>query len=115
MMKLLKAFVRNRQVDAVVRALEDAGAPGISVSRVHGVGYGYEPYLFTLAPREVPKTPEVVKVEVVCREEEVDPLMEALVAGARTGSPGDGIVFVTPVERAVRIRTGEEGSEVLRR
>lgn len=112
-MKLLKAIVRNSKVDDVIRALESARAPGITVSRVHGVGYGYDPNLFTLAPRELPKTPEVAKVEVVCCDEDCDGLVAVLVEAARTGSQGDGIVFVTQVERAVRVRSGEEGEAAL--
>lgn len=112
-MKLLKAYVRIHRIDEVMRALEREGAPGITVSRVQGVGYGYDPYLFTLAPGELHKAPEVAKVEVVCREEDLPRLLEALVAAARTGSRGDGIVFVTAVERAVKIRTGTEGAQVL--
>jgi nitrogen regulatory protein P-II 1 len=112
-MKLLKAFIRTGKVDEVVRALEDAGAPGITVSRVHGVGYGYEPLLFTLAPSEIKKSPEIAKIEVVCGNEDLDRLLEILVAAARTGDPGDGIVFVTPVERAIKIRTGETGPAAL--
>lgn len=112
-MKLIKAFVRTERVDEVVRALEDAGAPGITVSRVHGVGYGYDPYLFTLAPSEVGKTPEVSKVEIVCRREDLDRLLDTVIESARTGARGDGIVFVTPVERAIKIRTGDEGPRVL--
>ena len=112
-MKLIKAFVRTERVDEVVRALEDAGAPGITVSRVHGVGYGYDPYLFTLAPSEVRKTPEVSKVEIVCRTEDLDRLADTLLSNAHTGSRGDGIVFITPVERAIKIRTGDEGKAAL--
>lgn len=113
-MKLLKAFVRSSRVDAVVHALEAAGAPGITISRVHGVGYGYEPLLFTLSPSEFKRTLPVSKVEVVCAEAAVDRLIEVLAEAARTGSQGDGIVFVTPVERAVKVRTGKEGSAALR-
>ena len=112
-MKLIKAYVRTRKVDDVIRALGLAGAPGITVARVHGVGYGYEPNLFTLAPRAVSKTPEVAQVEVACAEDRVDELVSTLVVAARTGDPGDGIVFVTPLERVVRIRTAEEGEAVL--
>lgn len=112
-MKLIKAFVRTERVDEVIRALEDAGAPGITVSRVHGVGYGYDPYLFTLAPSEVAKTPEVSKVEIVCRHDDLDRLLDTVIEAARTGTRGDGIVFVTPVERAIKIRTGDEGSRAL--
>jgi nitrogen regulatory protein P-II 1 len=112
-MKLLEAFVRTDRVEDVVRALEQARAPGITLSRVHGVGYGYDPYLFTLAPSEVQKTPEVSKVEVVCRSEDLDRFLDILIAAARTGTRGDGIVFVTPVERAIKIRTGAEGPSAL--
>lgn len=113
-MKLIKAYVRTRRVDAVVRALEAADAPGITVARVHGVGYGYEPNLFTLAPREIPKTPEVSRVEVACADEQADRLLSTLVAAARTGNPGDGIAFVCPVEQVVQVRTGQEGEQVFR-
>jgi nitrogen regulatory protein P-II 1 len=111
-MKLLKAFVRTSKLDETIRRLEDAQAPGISVSSVHGVGYGYEPLLFTLSPSELHKIPEVAKVEIVCQDSELNRLLDALVHAARTGSQGDGIVFVTPVERAVRIRTGEDVQQV---
>ena len=108
-MKEIKALIRVCKVDEVIRALRASGAPGITVSRVHGVGYGYEPYLFTLAPSEIKKTPEVAKLEVVCEDHCADTAVDVIVNAARTGDPGDGIVFVTEVERAVKIRTGAEG------
>lgn len=112
-MKLIKAFVRTTRVDDIVRALEAAGAPGITVSRVHGVGYGYEPLLFTFAPSEYHKMIEVSKVEVVCSEGDAARLVETVANSARTGVEGDGIVFVTPVEQAIKIRTGCEGTQAL--
>lgn len=108
-MKLLKAFVRTHKLEEIVRALEAAAAPGITVSHVHGVGHGYAPNLFTLAEREMERARELAQVEVVCADPEVDRLVGALVSAARTGMRGDGIVFVTEVERAIRIRTGVEG------
>lgn len=114
-MKLLKAFIRTSKVDDVIRALEAAACPGITVSRVHGVGYGYDPMLFTLSPSEYRKTLEVTKVEVVCLDEDADQLLRALTAAARTGSQGDGIVFVTPVDRAIKVRTGQEGQAAIDR
>ena len=113
-MKMLKAFVRTSRVDEVVRTLENAGAPGITISRVHGVGYGYEPLVFTLAPSAYHKTLEVSKIEVVCSESDCDRLIEAVTKAARTGVQGDGIVFVTPVERAIKIRSGDEGLQALK-
>ena len=112
-MKELKAFVRVSQVDQIIRALEQAGAPGITVSRVHGVGYGYDAILFTLAPSEFKKTPEVARIEVVCRDEDEDRLVTTILSAARTGHAGDGILFVNSVERAIKIRTGGEGEAAL--
>ena len=114
-MKLLKAFIRTAKVDEVIRSLQEAGAPGITVSRVHGIGYGYDARTFTLAPSELHKAPEVAKVEVVCADGDADDLMEALLDGACTGSQGDGIVFVTEVLQAVRIRNAEGGDAALAR
>jgi nitrogen regulatory protein P-II 1 len=112
-MREIKAHIRVSKVDDVIRALREAGAPGITGTRVHGVGYGYEPCLFTLAPSELKKIPEVAKVEVVCQDDCADHAVEVIVRAARTGDPGDGIVFTTPVERAVKIRTGDENSRAL--
>jgi len=103
-MKEIKAYIRISRVDDVIRALRAAGAPGITVCRVHGVGYGYESYLFTLAPSEIKKTPEVAKIEVVCADDCADEAVEVIVGAARTGDPGDGIVFVTPVEAPESLR-----------
>jgi len=110
-MKSIKAFVRLSRLDQVVRVLERAGAPGITVSRVQGVGYGYDPKV-TLAESEMSKATEVAKVEIVCKEDDLDRLLATLLVAARTGYAGDGIVFVTPVELAIHIRTGEEGPAV---
>ena len=113
-MKLVKAFVRSYKLEEIVRALEAAEAPGITVSRVHGVGYGYAPKLFSMSEGEMEHAQEMAKVEVVCADLVLDRMVGALVAAARTGLSGDGIVFVTEVERAIRIRTGEEGPAAFR-
>lgn len=114
-MKLIKAFVRRNRIDDVLWKLQDAGAPGVTISKVHGVGYGYKRHLEGLAPNDLSKTEEVCKVEIVCLESSVESLVQALIDSARTGFRGDGIVFVTPVEHAVRIRTGEEGPRALKK
>lgn len=113
-MKELKAFIRGGDVDTVVRALREHGAPGITISRVHGVGYDYDPNTFTFAFGVEGKAPEVAKIEIVCRSEDVDCLVQAILGVASSGRRGDGLVFVLPVERAVKIRTGQQGPEVLK-
>ena len=112
-MKLIKMFFRVSKVDDVVGALRAACAPGITISRVNGVGYGYEPLLFTLSPSEIKKAPEVARVEVVCRDEDVQRLVDKALKAAHTGSQGDGIIFVTNIERAIKIRTGDENGLAL--
>lgn len=114
-MKLLKAFIRTTKLDDVIRALKTAGAPGITITHVNGVGYGYEPLLFTLAPSEIKKAPVIAKIEVVCDDDCADTLLTEILKAANTGYPGDGIVFVTPVEQAIKIRTGDEAPHSLER
>ena len=112
-MKLLKAFIRIGCVDTVVRALQKAGAPGITISHVHGVGYDYDPEEYTFTPGVEGKAPEVAKFEVVCSDDDVNRLLHTIVETAGSGCRGDGILFVTPVERAVKVRNGAEGTAAL--
>lgn len=112
-MKLMKAFVRIGDVDTVVRALQAAGAPGITISHVHGVGYDYDPDEFTFASGLEGRAPEVAKIEVVCRSADVERLLRTIVQAASSGRRGDGLVFVTSVERAVKIRNAAEGPAAL--
>jgi nitrogen regulatory protein P-II 1 len=112
-MRLLKAFIRVECVDTVVRALRTAGAPGVTISHVHAVGYEYDPRQDTFAPGVEGKAPEVAKIEVVCLGEDADRLLRTIVETAGRGCRGDGIVFVTAVERTVKIRDGAEGRAAL--
>lgn len=119
-MKLVKAFVRANHIGKVVHALEEARAPGITVSVVRGIGGDFDarrmdPRVFKLVEDELSGCPEIAKVEIVCSADDVDRLLDAVVSAARTGGPGDGIVFVSPVDRAVKIRTGEEGAQAFAR
>lgn len=113
-MRELKAFIRIDSLDTVVRALQKAGAPGITISHVHGVGYEYDPDEYTFKPGVEGKAPEVAKIEIVCRSEDVDGLLRTIVDTACSGRRGDGIVFVGDVVRAVKIRTRQEGPAILK-
>lgn len=113
-MRLLKAFVRMDVIDEVVRALQAAGAPGVTIAHVYGVGYDYDPELYTFAPGVEGRAPVLAEIDVVCRVGDADHLVDTIVRTAGSGRRGDGLVFVTPVERVVKIRTGGEGPDVLR-
>lgn len=112
-MKKLECIVRPHLLEAVKTALQDVGVVGMTLSEVKGYGrqkghtetYRGSEYKVEFLPK--------VKIEVVLTEELVEPAVEAVIKAARTGKFGDGKVFVSALEEAVRIRTGERGEEAL--
>jgi nitrogen regulatory protein P-II 1 len=107
-MKLLKAIIRPSKVDDVKDALAKLNISGMTVTEVRGHGkqkghtaiYRGKEYNVSLLPK--------MQIEVVVTNNIADEAIRAIVEAARTGEIGDGRVFVLPVERAYRIRTGEE-------
>lgn len=107
-MKLLKAIVRPDKVDAVKEALEKIGSGGMTVSEVRGHGkqkghtaiYRGQEYQVTLLPK--------MEIEVVVNDDMADEACRTIIEAARTGSIGDGRVFVLPVLESYKIRTGEK-------
>jgi len=105
--KLVIGIVRPEVANDVLAALHRAEVRGLSISRVQGHGgelERVETYRGTTVKMELS---EKVRFEVAVSDEFVDPAIEALIEGARTGEVGDGKIFVVPLERAIRIRTGE--------
>lgn len=106
-MKLVIAIVRPEVANDVLAALHRAEVRGLSLSRVQGHGgelERVETYRGTTVKMELS---EKVRFEMAVSDEFVEPTIEALIEGGRTGEVGDGKIFVVPLERAVRIRTGE--------
>ena len=107
-MKLITAIIKPFKLDDVREALHTLGVQGITVTEVKGFGrqkghtelYRGAEYVVDFLPK--------VKVEIVVKSSDVEMCIEAIVNAARTGKIGDGKIFVTPVERIIRIRTGEE-------
>ncbi|WP_108484313.1 P-II family nitrogen regulator [Oceaniglobus ichthyenteri] len=112
-MKKIEAIIKPFKLDEVKEALQDIGVQGLSVLEVKGFGrqkghtelYRGAEYVVDFLPK--------VKIEVVLDDDQVDTAIEAIVNAARTDKIGDGKIFVSPVEQAVRIRTGETGSDAL--
>ena len=112
-MKKIDAIIRPERLSMVKRALEEIGAGGMTITEVkgHGVQRGVmqqwrgTTYVVDLLPK--------VKIEVVANDSLVDQVIEAVCEHGRTGEIGDGKIFVTPVEQAVRVRTGEHGEGVV--
>ena len=112
-MKKIEAIIKPFKLDEVKESLQDVGVQGLSVIEVKGFGrqkghtelYRGAEYVVDFLPK--------VKIEVVLDDEQVDAAIEAIVDAAKTEKIGDGKIFVSPVEQAIRIRTGESGSDAL--
>jgi nitrogen regulatory protein P-II 2 len=112
-MKIVMAIIKPFKLDEVRDALTAVGVHGLTVTEVKGYGrqkghteiYRGAEYAVSFLPK--------LKIEVAVAAELVDKTIEAITAAARTGQIGDGKIFVSPLERAVRIRTGERDGDAL--
>lgn len=112
-MKLVMAIIKPFRLDAVREALTGLGIQGLTVSEVKGFGrqkgqteiYRGAEYAVSFLPK--------LKLELVIKADEVEKVVEAITAAAKTGQIGDGKIFVTPVDQVTRIRTGETDAEAL--
>lgn len=112
-MKLITAILKPFKLDDVREALSDIGVKGVTVTEVKGFGrqkghtelYRGAEYMVDFLPK--------VKLDIVLADENVDRAIEVIVKTAQTGKIGDGKIFVTDVERVVRIRTAEEDEEAI--
>jgi len=112
-MKLITAVVKPFKLDDVKDALKAAGAQGITVSEVRGFGrQGGHTETYRGAEYNIEFVPKV-RIEIVVDDSVVDRAIEAIRAAASTGKIGDGKIWVTSVEKIVRIRTGETGPDAL--
>jgi nitrogen regulatory protein PII len=112
-MKKIEAFIRHEAFEPIRAELLERGFPSLSIGEVKGSGRQrgvVEHYRgSTLTVNVRPK----LKVEVVVEDKDKSIVVETILKHARTGDVGDGKIFVLPVEEAIRIRTGEDGEEVL--
>src|SRR2546430_17542079 len=106
-MKLISCVIRPERLGAVKEALFQAGVTGISISRVSGHGGEQEVVEHYRGSSIVLEFRDKVKLEMACSEPFVEPRIKAILSAARTGEVGDGKIFVQPIERVIRIRTGE--------
>jgi nitrogen regulatory protein P-II 1 len=112
-MKLVTAIVKPHRIEEVKEALRELGVNGLTTTDVEGFGRqrGHTE-VYRGAEYQVDFVPKV-KVEVVVDDDDLDGVVEAIVTAARTGKIGDGKLWVSDVERVVRIRTGEMGPDAL--
>ena len=112
-MKKIEAIIKPFKLDDVKEALQEIGLQGLTVTEAKGFGrqkghtelYRGAEYVVDFLPK--------IKIELVVPEARVDAAVEAIQNAARTGRIGDGKIFITAVESAIRIRTGESGDDAL--
>ena len=112
-MKRVEAIIKPFKLEDVKDALSEAGITGMTVSDVKGYGrqqghselYRGAEYIVDFLPK--------IKIELIVAESDVDNVVELIINSARTGKIGDGKIFVSPIEKIVRIRTGEEDEEAI--
>jgi nitrogen regulatory protein P-II 1 len=111
--KLVVAIIKPHRLDEVKEALRDVGANGLTTTDVEGFGRqrGHTE-VYRGAEYQVDFVPKV-KVEVLCDDDQVQGVVDAITKAARTGKIGDGKIWVVGVEQVVRIRTGEMGPDAL--
>ena len=112
-MKKIEAIIKPFKLDEVKEALQEVGLQGITVTEAKGFGrqkghaelYRGAEYIVDFLPK--------VKIEVVCDDAVLERAVEAIINAARTGRIGDGKIFVSTIEDAIRIRTGERGEDAI--
>jgi nitrogen regulatory protein P-II 1 len=112
-MKLITCIIRPERLAEVKAALFRAGVTGISISRVSGHGGERDLVEHYRASSIVLEFREKVRIEMAVSEPFVEPTINAILSSARTGEVGDGKIFVQPLERVIRIRTGEKDNAAL--
>ncbi len=112
-MKKVEAYIKPFKLDEVKEALMEVGVGGMSVTEVKGFGRqrGHKE-LYRGSEYKVDFLPKL-RIEVVVKDEDVERVVKAILGSARTGQIGDGKIFISTVEDAIRVRTGESGEEVL--
>lgn len=112
-MKKIEAIIKPFKLDEVKDALSEVGVQGMTVTEVKGFGrtggkkevYRGSAYVVDFVPK--------VKVEIVVADDQAQPVLDAIEKSAKTGRIGDGKIFVSAIEKAVRIRTGETGEDAI--
>jgi len=112
-MKLISCIIRPERLPAVKAALFRAGVTGITITRVSGHGGESDTVTVRRGTNVVLEFHEKVKVEMACSEPFVEPTIDAILSAARTGAVGDGKIFFQPIDRVIRIRTGERDNAAL--
>ncbi|BAZ69685.1 P-II family nitrogen regulator [Pelatocladus sp. BLCC-F211] len=112
-MRKVEAIIRPFKLDEVKIALVNAGIVGMTVSEVRGFGRQKGQTERYRGSEYTVEFLQKLKLEIVVEDNQVDMVVDKIIAAARTGEIGDGKIFISPVEQVVRIRTGEKNTEAV--
>jgi len=115
-MKEIRTYIRRDEVNELVERLRAAGAPGVSIIDIHPLGYGYEANPFERFKAGIVdryRYLAIVKLEIVCTDAQLEPLIAVIEDQCRSGLGGDGMIFVCEVVQAIRIGDGARGEPSL--
>ncbi len=105
-MKKIVAYIRKEKADLTIEKLEEAGVKGMTLLDANALAEWADQDKFSFSIEYVQKYTRIVKIELICNNEDADRLVDVITKYAHTGKSGDGWVFVSPIEKAVRIKTG---------
>ncbi len=113
MLHLITAIIKPHKLDAVKEALNEVGVSGMTVSEARGFGrQGGHTETYRGAEYQIDFVPKI-KIEILCDSGDTDKVADAIARSAQTGKIGDGKIWLLPIDRAIRIRTGEEGADAV--
>lgn len=108
-MKEIKAYIRKEKAEIVIQKLEEAGVTGMTILDAAALAQWADDQFFSYSIEYVQKYSSVVKIELICKKTQADKLISVIKMYGHTGRSGDGWIFVSDIEKAVRIRNGAEG------
>ncbi|MFH1217281.1 MAG: P-II family nitrogen regulator [Pseudomonadota bacterium] len=113
-MKRIIAVIKPNMLDDVIFALHKIeNFPGATMTEVRGMGRGFQRYVKENSHHSPFGYPAQVRIEIVCLESQTEEIVSAIEKSARTGKSGDGKIFISSIDEAVRIRTGQRGDAVI--
>ena len=112
-MKELKAYVRVEYIDRIIHALKGVGIENMSVTHVQAIGSSIDPTEAKISIELSSRYENMVKLEIVCHADRAEEIMSIIEREGHTGRSGDGIIYVSPVDMAVKIRTGKRDRDAL--
>jgi len=113
-MKEIKAYIRCAKVDEVISALKETGVENMTVIDVMALGKGmFDPEHYKYSIECVEKYSKVAKIEIISNDNDSDKIVEVIRSSAYSGERGDGLIIVSQIDRAIKIRSGEEGTKAV--